>query len=251
MGDAETTSTAQSIVSNLQDTVNNLKDKAKTTTLADAAIKAREIIITHTSKVIIVSIITLFFTILYFVLCYFFGKQTKISNSPVPTYNSAGIPNTEPSQSIFNKFPSFRHKPTLTVIIPAALNGADFAAVDQQQHIFVYKHGESLPGVLTEIKSKSSPLALLVINPGSGSSPYGFLVPTINGIPVTALDGTSLNNVSCNVQWGCGSLSLQGVFTNEQLKILGSYTGALPTYNNGTAIVPNTTQTHRATSHWG
>jgi hypothetical protein len=244
----DTLSNAQDLV---QEKLTKAKDFVNNTSIGDAGRASLKYATSHIGKVIIVSIITLFFTILYFVLCYFFGKQTKISNSPVPTYNSAGIPNTEPSQSIFNKFPSFRHKPTLTVIIPAALNGADFAAVDQQQHIFVYKHTESLPGVLTEIKSKSSPLALLVINPGSGSSPYGFLVPTINGIPVTALDGTSLNNVSCNVQWGCGSLSLQGVFTNEQLKILGSYTGALPTYNNGTAIVPNTTQTHRATSHWG
>jgi len=249
MGDpAETINNTQAVI---KENLAKVNDFAKNTTLADLGNAGLKSATSHIGKVIIVSIITLFFTILYFVLCYFFGKQTKISNSPVPTYNSAGIPNTEPSQSIFNKFPSFRHKPTLTVIVPAALNGADFAAVDQQQHIFVYKHGESLPGVLSEIKSKSSPLALLVINPGSGSSPYGFLVPTVNGTPVTALDGTSLNNVSCNVQWGCGSLSLQGVFTNEQLKILGSYTGALPTYNNGTAIVPNTTQTHRATSHWG
>jgi hypothetical protein len=203
--------------------------------------------------VIITIIIALIVTIGYMLLCYFTNKYSQHTHSQSSSSNLIGTGTITGSgnTSLFDKFSSFRHRPTITVIVPGALNGADYAAVDKQQHIFVYRHGESLPGVLTELNPQSTPLVLLVINTGAvGAVPYGFLVPAANGVPVSALDGSSLNNVSCNYSYACGSLSLQGVFTNEQLRIIGSYSGALPTYNNGNTLNPNTTQTHRTTSHW-
>ena len=229
--------------------------------------------ISHKGLVIIVILIALLVSAGYLLSCYTTNKysqyrQNNPSSSILGTLgithkysvpNGANGPNglnvtgdpSSSSSSLLNKFSSFRHRPTITVIIPAALNGADYAAVDKQQHIFVYRHGESLPGVLTELNPQSTPLVLLVINTGAvGAVPYGFLVPSANGIPISALDGSSLNNISCNYSHACGSLSLQGVFTNEQLRIIGSYSGALPTYNNGNTLNPNTSQSHRTRSHW-
>jgi hypothetical protein len=227
-------------------------------------------IITHKGLVIIVILIALLVSAGYLLSCYTTNKYSQYRrNNPSSSIlgtlgitNKYSVPNgpnganvtgdpSSSSSSLLNKFSSFRHRPTITVIIPAALNGADYAAVDKQQHIFVYRHGESLPGVLTELNPQSTPLVLLVINTGAvGAVPYGFLVPSANGIPISALDGSSLNNISCNYSHACGSLSLQGVFTNEQLRIIGSYSGALPTYNNGNTLNPNTSQSHRTRSHW-
>jgi len=204
--------------------------------------------ISHRGLVIITIIISLIISTLYIVLCYLSNKYAQHRKSQLVATSSPSSSSASPS--VFDKLSTFRHRHDIMVTVPAALNGADYAAVDQLQHIFVYRHGESIPGVLTELNPQSTPLVLLVINTGMvGAVPYGYLVPANNGVPVSVLDNTTLNNVSCNYSYACGSLSLQGVFTNEQLRIIGSYSGPLPTYNNGNTLLPNTTQTHRTISH--
>ena len=198
--------------------------------------------------VIITIIISLIISTLYIVLCYLSNKYAQHRKSQLVSTSLSSPSSASPS--VFDKLSTFRHRHDIMVTVPAALNGVDYAAVDQLQHIFVYRHGESIPGVLTELNPQSTPLVLLVINTGMvGAVPYGYLVPANNGVPVSVLDNTTLNNVSCNYSYACGSLSLQGVFTNEQLRIIGSYSGPLPRYNNGNTLLPNTTQTHRTISH--
>ena len=62
------------------------------------------------------------------------------------------------------------------------------------------------------------------------------------------MTNSSVNGNSCNNSYMCGSASLQGVLTPEQVQIIGSYTGPIPTYNNGVQGTPNIVNTNGLTA---
>ena len=86
------------------------------------------------------------------------------------------------------------------------------------------------------------PLGMIVVN--YTGNIIGYIVPVVYQsqtqmpTPVLILDPTTIgpNNFVCNQPYACGAVNLTTVLTPAQAAMIGSYTGTLPTYSNGTPL---------------
>jgi hypothetical protein len=151
---------------------------------------------------------------------------------------------------------------------PSSNNGIN-SVVDSLQHTFVFTATPTAtPGLLIE---ESTGLGLILIQykvstpsstssqtPSSISSSISSqTVPTTVGyvvklneynMPYQNLSYTSIplnttppSSISCNTCYGCGAIDLTNTLSPEQIKIIGIYSGNLPTCNVATGRVINTT----------
>jgi hypothetical protein len=114
---------------------------------------------------------------------------------------------------------------------------------DGLSHVFTFITGKTPSGFLIEVPPASPvPLGMIVVN--YTGNIIGYIVPVVYQShrqlpnPVLILDPAVIgpNSFSCNQPYACGAVNLTTVLTADQAAMIGSYTGTLPTYSNGTPL---------------
>ena len=202
-----------------------------------------------TFVIISLIIITIISFIVFIVMKIIHGN----SNQP------SGQPSGQPSYYNYNYKQRFHHEiepanslsPVSPVAPPSPSGQTQIIRVnipiggvgDGLSHIFTFIVGKTPSGFLVEIPPASPvPLGMIVVN--YTGNIIGYIVPvnyqsqTQMPTPVLVLDPTTIgpNNFVCNQPYACGAVNLTTVLTPTQAAMIGSYTGTLPTYSNGTPL---------------
>lgn len=178
---------------------------------------------------------------------YDINKMAECHNCPIVRYGSSN--NAQSGKS------------TAQVIQITVTYPDNFATVDARPHTFTFIQGKSTPGVLTELNPQSSANALCMLIYIVTGVPVCYFVPASLIVAATQntqgsnvltlnLTNTSVNSVSCANSYACGSATLSGVLSQNQLSIIGACPYTLINGSNGVSgndISPNLVDTHNAT----